>query len=294
MTTRERCTVGELSEKSWTDDPIEALRVKPGFRLADVDTGSTPGFDGRKKHSAEALAEGAGILSHLQEMFFANSVYGDNRKVLLVLQGMDTAGKGGIVRHVFSAVEPQGIHHVAFTAPSEEELAHDFLWRIRKRLPEPGLIGVFDRSHYEDVLVARVRGLAPADEIEKRYDVINRFEQGLADDGTAVIKVMLHIGLAEQKERLAERLNRPDKYWKYNMADVDDRMRSSEYQDAYQIALERTATAAAPWFVVPADKKWYARLAVQQLLIDALNDMNLAWPPATFDIDAEKIRLAAS
>jgi PPK2 family polyphosphate:nucleotide phosphotransferase len=268
--------------------------VQQGFQLAGIDTGDTPGFRGNKGDSADALAAGAGILSHLQEMFYANSKYGSNRKVLLVLQAMDTAGKGGVVRHVVGAVDPQGIHHVAFKAPTKAELSHDFLWRVRKQVPQPGQIGVFDRSHYEDVLIARVRQLAPADEIEKRYDLINQFEQELVDNGTTIIKVMLHISSAEQKARLAERLERPDKYWKYNPGDVDERMLWGGYQEAYQIAIDRTSTTAAPWFVVPADHKWYARLAVQHLLIDALQRMDLGWPAPTFDVSAERARLAAS
>ncbi len=278
----------------WTPDQINEMRVKPGFSLANIDTRSTPGFDKRKKDSVGALAEGADILSHLQEMFYANSKSGDNRKVLLVLQAMDTAGKGGIVRHVIGDVDPQGVSHFSFKAPTKAELRHDFLWRIRKRLPAAGMIGVFDRSHYEDVLIARVRELAPVDVIEKRYDAINEFEQGLVDDDTTIVKVMLHISSDEQKARLAERLYRSDKYWKYNPTDVDERMRWADYQLAYQTALERTSNSSAPWFVVPADKKWYARLAVQNLLIDALQGMHLTWPAADFDIKDEKARLAAT
>ena len=227
-------------------------------------------------------------------MLFANSTGGDGRKLLLVLQAMDTAGKGGIVRHVMGGVDPQGISHFGFKAPTKAELRHDFLWRIRKQLPAAGMIGVFDRSHYEDVLIARVHELAPAAEIAARYDQINTFEQELVDDDTTVIKVMLLIGSAEQKARLGERLNRPDKYWKYHPVDIDERMLWPAYQEAFQIALERTSTAAAPWFVVPADRKWYARLAVQHLLIDALKGMVLAWPPASFDIEDEKLRLATT
>jgi PPK2 family polyphosphate:nucleotide phosphotransferase len=282
------------TEKFWTQDPTELVRVQQGFELAAIDTGGTPGFRGKKKDSAGALAAGAGILSDLQEMLYANSKYGSNRKVLLVLQAMDTGGKGGVVRHVVGAVDPQGIQHVAFKAPTKAEQAHDFLWRVRKRVPQAGQIGVFDRSHYEDVLIARVRQLAPAEEIERRYDQINRFEQELADDGTTIIKVMLHISSAEQKSRLAERLARPDKYWKYDPGDVDERMLWGGYQEAYQIAIDRTSTDAAPWFVVPADHKWYARLVVQHLLVDGLKRMDLSWPAATFDVAAEQARLAAS
>jgi len=291
----ERCTVNDLTKKFWTDDPNVRLGVGAGFRLADVDPGSTPGFDGVDKQNAdEALAEGAEVLSTLQEKLFARSKFGDTRRVLLVLQAMDTAGKGGIVRHVVGAVDPQGIRLYAFKAPTEEERAHDFLWRVRKRLPDAGLIGVFDRSHYEDVLIARVRRLAPPEEVEARYGQIRDFEQALADEGTTIVKVMLQIGSDDQKERLMERLDRPDKHWKYNPGDVDERLRWDEYQEAYQLALERTSTPMAPWFVVPAEKKWYARLAVQHLLIEALERLQLEWPPADFDVAAEKARLAAT
>lgn len=286
--------MGKDIRNFWTEDPINALRVTPGFRLATLDTGCTPGFNGSKKDSAAAGTEAAGILSHLQEMLFANSTCGDNRKLLLILQAMDTAGKGGIVRHVVGGVDPQGISHFAFKAPTRAELTHDFLWRIRKQVPAPGMIGVFDRSHYEDVLIARVHELAPAAEITARNDQINAFEQELVDDDTVVIKIMLQISSAEQKARLGKRLKRPDKYWKYHQGDVDERMHWPAYQDAFQITLERTSTAAAPWFVVPADHKWYARLAVQHLLIDALKGMGLAWPEASFDIEEEKLRLSTT
>ena len=294
MSGSERHIVAKKIRKYWSEDPINALRVAPGFTLAEVDTGSTPGFNGKKRDAAAAGVEAAGILSNLQEMFFANSKCGDKRKFLLVLQAMDTAGKGGIVRHVVGAVDPQGISHVAFKAPTKAELTHDFLWRIRKQLPEAGMIGVFDRSHYEDVLIARVHKLAPPAEIKKRYDQINKFEQEIVDDDTTVIKVMLQISSVEQKSRLARRLERPDKHWKYHPVDVDERKHWADYQEAYQIALERTSTAAAPWFVVPADSKWYARLAVQHLLITALKSMVLTWPEATYDIEAEKLRLSTT
>lgn len=288
--------MAERSEQEfWAGEPKTLLRVTPGFQLADVDPGSTPGFDEVEKANAdEALAGGVGALSDLQEMLFANSRSGDLRRVLLVLQSMDTAGKGGIVRHVVGSVDPLGIRLHAFKAPTEEERAHDFLWRVRNHLPGAGLIGVFDRSHYEDVLIARVRALAPPEEIEERYEQIRSFENELVGQGTTIIKVMLHIGADDQKERLAERLARPDKHWKYNPGDVDERMLWPAYMDAYQIALERTSTSAAPWFVVPAEKKWYARLAVQHLLIDALQRLDLTWPPATFDVEREKTRLAAT
>ena len=279
---------------AWTDASSTLLRVTRGFVLDTVDPRSTPGFTGGKAAAEVAGRAAAESLSHLQEMLFANSRQGDPRKVLLILQGMDTSGKGGIVRHVVGAVDPHGVSHVAFKAPTAEERRHDFLWRIRRQLPEPGMIGVFDRSHYEDVLIGRVKQLAPPEEIEARYDQINEFEKQLVDDDTTVIKVMLHISPAEQKKRLLERLDRPDKHWKYHPSDIDDRMLWPGYQAAYQIALERTSTAVAPWYVVPADRKWFARLSVRELLLRALGEMALTWPPATFDVAAERARLAAT
>ncbi|GAA4677574.1 polyphosphate kinase 2 family protein [Frondihabitans cladoniiphilus] len=281
--------------KTWSTEPAQSLRVREGWSLADVDPASTPGFEGSKKYGQQVLEAGAEQLSDLQEKLFASSrAAGDTRNVLLVLQAMDTAGKGGIVRHVVGAVDPQGVHHHAFKRPTEEELAHDFLWRIRNQLPGVGMIGVFDRSHYEDVLVGKVRELAPLDEIEKRYGDIVEFENELAASGTTIVKVMLHISFEEQKARLAERLDRPDKFWKFNPGDIDERNLWADYQNAYEIALQRTSTDGAPWFVVPADRKWYARVAVQKLVIDALRGLDLAWPPADFDVDLQKTRLAVS
>jgi len=270
------------------------LVVTDGFRLDAVDPHGKPGFDGGKSTGHAALAAGAEQLSSLQERLFAEGTAGGTRSVLLVVQGMDTSGKGGVMRHVMGAVDPQGVHLRSFGAPTPQELKHHFLWRIEKALPRPGLIGVFDRSHYEDVLVARVRSLVPVHVVERRYDEINEFERRLVEGGTTVVKVMLHISRGEQKERLAERLDRPDKYWKYDPGDVDERMRWHDYQEAYQVALERCSTEAAPWYVVPADRKWYARWAVQQLLLDTLTDLDPQWPPADFDVEAEKARLAAT
>ena len=272
----------------------EQLRATPELSLADVDTSSTPGFDGDKDAAEKALAEGAERLSEVQERLFAASKAGGTQRVLLVIQAMDTAGKGGIVRHVVGAVDPQGVQLAAFKKPTDEELAHHFLWRIEKKLPAVGMIGVFDRSHYEDVLIGRVRQLAPADEIEKRYDDILQFERRVVDSGIALVKVMLHISADEQKARLAERLDRPDKHWKYRPGDIDERMLWNDYQQAYELAITRTDTDDAPWYVVPADRKWYARLAVQSLLLDALDRIDPQWPVADFDVEAEKKRLAAS
>jgi PPK2 family polyphosphate:nucleotide phosphotransferase len=282
-------------DPSSPDAVADRLRVGPGFRLADVDPDSTPVFHGGKADGERALAAGAETLSELQEKLFAQARGGTAReRVLLVLQGMDTSGKGGIMRHVVGAVDPQGVRHHAFKAPTEEERSHDFLWRIRRWLPEPGEIGVFDRSHYEDVLVVRVHSLVPEGEWRGRYDVIDDFEREVAAGGTSIVKVMLHISPQEQKERLAERLERPEKHWKYNPGDVDERASWAQYQAAYEEALTRCSTDVAPWYVVPADRKWYARWAVQQLLLGALQAIDPQWPAATFDVEAEKRRLAAS
>lgn len=284
-----------MSAHSWSAAPSSLLRVHPGFRLADVDPDSTPGWDAGKKAGAAALGGAATRFDELQERLYAQSREAEESPaVLLVLQAMDSAGKGGIVRHVIGATDPQGVHLKAFKKPTAEELSHDFLWRVEKEVPEPGFIGVFDRSHYEDVLIGRVRELAPAAEIERRYGAILEFEERLVSSGVQVVKVMLHISSDEQKARLGERLDRPDKYWKYNPGDIDERLLWPQYMDAYQVAFDRTSTDAAPWHVVPANAKWYARLAVQALLIEALERIDPQWPAATFDVEAEKARLAAS
>lgn len=262
------------------------------MKLADIDPDSTPDFAGGKKEGKAALTEGRAEFSELQEKLFAESRFGGTRSVLLVIQAMDTAGKGGILEHVLGGVNPQGIQAFSFKAPTDEEKAHDFLWRIRKRLPEPGHIGVFDRSHYEDVLIHRVRGFSTPEVIEERYGLIREFEASLTD--TTIIKVMLHISPDEQKERLAARLADPAKQWKFNPGDIDERQHWDAYMEAYQIAIDRTSTDAAPWHVVPANHKWYARLAVQRLLLEALRGLRLEWPAPEYDVEAEKRRLAAS
>jgi PPK2 family polyphosphate:nucleotide phosphotransferase len=272
----------------------ELLAVGKGFDLAQVDPRSTPGFAGSKRAGKAALVAGQQQLSQLQERLYAESKGGGKRSLLLVVQGMDTSGKGGVMRHVVSAVDPQGIRHTAFKQPTVEERSKGFLWRIRQALPLAGEIGVFDRSHYEDVLVVRVHDLVPQATWSKRYATINDFERRLVERGTTVVKVMMHISSQEQKARLAERLARPDKYWKYNPGDLDERARWDDYQQAYQVALTRCSTQAAPWYVVPADRKWYARWAVQQLLIEHLEGMAPQWPPADFDVAAEQTRLAAT
>ena len=278
----------------WTHEPHVHLQFRAGQKVDDIDTDATPGFRGSKS-DAPALQDERNIrFAELQEMLYANSRSGDTRSVLLILQGMDTAGKGGIVKHVVGAGNPQGIRYTSFGKPTEDELAHHYLWRIRNALPPAGHIGVFDRSHYEDVLIGRVRELAPPEEIERRYGAINEFEAELVDEGTTIVKVMLHISAAEQKVRLLDRLDRPEKQWKFNPGDIEERMLWPKYQDAYQVLFDRTSTPIAPWYVVPADRKWYARLAVQHLIIDALEAMDLQWPGVEYDVEAEKARLLAA
>jgi PPK2 family polyphosphate:nucleotide phosphotransferase len=273
----------------------DLLRVPQGpVDLAPYDPRSTPGFSGDKVAGKERLAELAPTLSVLQERLFAHGRTGGQRRVLLVLQGLDTSGKGGTMRHAVGLVDPQGISIKAFKAPTPEEKRRGFLWRIRQALPGPGQLGVFDRSHYEDVLVARVRSLAPAATIERRYDAINDFEAKLVSSGCDVVKVMLHISKEEQRNRLLARLDDPAKHWKYNPADVDDRLLWDDYRRAYELVLERCNTDAAPWHVVPADRKWYRNWAVTSLLIESFETLGLEWPKTDIDVDTERKRLEAS
>ena len=259
--------------------------------LSAIPTDATPGFDGDKAAARAELEEIGEELADLQERLFAEGRSGGTRSLLLVLQGMDTSGKGGTLKNTVGLMDPQGVRITSFKAPTEEEKAHDFLWRIRKALPQPGYVGAFDRSHYEDVLIVRVRELAPPAEVEQRYDLINEFERELVDGGTTIVKCLLHISAAEQKERLLARLDDPAKHWKFNPGDVDERALWPQYREAYEIALERTDTDHAPWHVVPADRKWYRDLAIARLLRDALRGMDLQWPAADFDVEDQRRRL---
>lgn len=277
-----------------TSDVAGLLRVGRGFRLADAGTRATPGFAGGKAEGKQALQQGADELSTGQEMLFAGGRAGDTRRLLLVLQGMDTSGKGGVVRHVVGAVDPAGVQVTWFGPPTPEERRHDFLWRIRRALPQAGRLGVFDRSHYEDVVAVRVKELEPPQVWSRRYDVINDFEAELSAGGTTVVKVFLHLSREEQLRRLLRRLDREDKRWKYDPGDLEDRKRWDAYCEAYADALTRCSTDAAPWFVVPADRKWYARWAVQQLLLEHLRRLDLRWPQPGFDVEAERARLLAT
>jgi PPK2 family polyphosphate:nucleotide phosphotransferase len=272
----------------------DLLRVPSGpVDLSALDTRATPGFDGGKAAGRAALAALGPRLSDLQERLHASGLNGSTRRLLLILQGMDTSGKGGVVRHVVGQVDPQGCEITAFKAPTREELAHDFLWRIRQRLPGPGKLGVFDRSHYEDVLAVRVHNVVPRQTWSRRYAAIDRFEAGLVTDDIHVVKVFLHISKEEQRQRLLARLDNPAKHWKFNPRDVDERAFWADYQEAYAAALERCNSDVAPWYRVPADRKWYRDWAVASLLLEHLEDMKLDWPKADFDVEEQRARLLA-
>ena len=241
----------------------------------------------------QLVTVGAELADEQEKLFAAAKTAGDRRRVLVVLQAMDCGGKDGTVHHVIGQLNPQGLAVHSFGVPTPEERKHHFLWRIRRALPEPGYVGVFNRSHYEDVLVARVHGIVPETRWRQRYGEINEFERELAADGVTLLKIMLHISKDEQRDRLLQRLDDPTKQWKYNPGDVDERALWPAYQEAYQDALARCSTEPAPWHVVPADRKWYRDWAVAQLLRETLVGLKLTYPPADYDVDAERARLVS-
>jgi PPK2 family polyphosphate:nucleotide phosphotransferase len=278
-------------------DLRELLGVRPGhLRLEAIDTRATPGVpdrravnDNPKAWSRKQVAAIGQDLAAYQEKLFASAKEGaTDRRLLLVLQAMDCGGKDGTVRNVIHGMNPAGMKAVSFGPPTAEERTHDFLWRIRRALPQPGYVGVFNRSHYEDVLVVRVHQLVPEDVWSQRYDLINGFEQELADDGLTMVKVMLHISREEQRKRLLARLDDPTKRWKYNPGDLVERGRWQDYQQAYEDALNRCSTPAAPWYVVPADRKWYRNWAVATLMRQAFADIDPKYPKPEFDVAAER------
>jgi PPK2 family polyphosphate:nucleotide phosphotransferase len=272
--------------------------VRETFRvpadLAKVDPRARPVGPRDKAAAAEEMVELGSRLDGLQEALYAEATGGSPRAVLLVLQGMDTSGKGGVIRHVGGLVNPQGLQIATFKKPTDEELAHHFLWRVRRQVPVAGRIGIFDRSHYEDVLIARVDELVPEDVWRRRYTEIVQFEAELDAQGVRIVKCMLHISAKEQAERLIARLDDPAKRWKYNPGDLDARAKWPAYQEAYAEALRRTDTDAAPWYVIPSDRKWYRNWAIAALLAETLADMDPRFPKPAYDVDAERARLAAS
>ncbi|MFJ2554245.1 MULTISPECIES: PPK2 family polyphosphate kinase [unclassified Streptomyces] len=271
------------------------LRVPEGgpVDLSAYDTRATPGGPADKAAGRAAMSALAARLAGLQDRLYASSTAGDTRRLLLVLQGMDTSGKGGTVKHVIGLFNPSGCRIRAFKEPTPQERSHPFLWRIRRALPRPGEIGIFDRSHYEDVLIARVRALASRRDLASRYGQINRFERELADDGTTIVKVFLHIGYEEQRDRLLARLDDPDKHWKFQPSDIADRALWPAYQEAYEQALRRCSTEAAPWFLVPSDRKWYRNWAISTLLLEHLDALDPAYPAGDFDVEESRRRLLA-
>jgi PPK2 family polyphosphate:nucleotide phosphotransferase len=272
----------------------DAVTFKAGDALADRDPRDVSTAPGDKEATVAATAALLTELGLLQERLYAEGTGGGNRSVLLILQGMDTSGKDGTVTRLMSGLNPAGVKITSFKKPTAEELAHDFLWRIDKALPAGGDIGVFNRSQYEDVLIVRVHNLVPESEWSTRYERINEFEYRVVDEGTHIIKVMLHISKAEQKERLMSRLEDPAKHWKYNPGDLHERAFWDDYQEAYQVALNQCSTDAAPWYVVPADRKWYRDWVIANLLVEALREMEPRFPPATYDVAEQKRLLSAA
>jgi len=277
---------GATNPKSLRDH----LNVRPSrgrLDLAPIDPSETNGL---KRHQADerTLADEEHIMS-LQECLHAEG----KRSVLIVLQGMDTSGKDGTVRHALRGLNPQGVRIVSFKAPTPNELRHDFLWRVRRQLPRPGEIVIFNRSHYEDVLIAKVRELASPQVIDARYGLINRFEAGIVKQGTVIVKLFLHISVEEQQARLLARLGDPDKHWKFSGSDISERPYWDDYQTAYGAAIGRCSTATAPWYVIPANRKWYRNWAVSQLLIETMEEMKSTYPNPHLDIRALKKQIKA-
>ena len=258
------------------------------FRLAEVDPAATPGLKSHKK-ALKDLPKHQAQLFELQERLYAEH----KRTLLLVLQGMDTGGKDGTITHVIGHLNPQGVKITAFKQPTPEEKRHGFLWRIRRNLPATGQVGIFNRSHYEDVLVVRVHDLAPLNVIERRYDLINRFEKEVTKERTTVVKVCLHISYDEQRQRLIDRLKDPDKHWKFSEHDIEERAYWDDYQSAYSLAITRCSTSDAPWYVVPANDKTYRNWAVTRVLIETLREMDPQYPQPKLDVPRLVKRLRA-
>jgi PPK2 family polyphosphate:nucleotide phosphotransferase len=271
--------------------PPARFLVEPGSpaRLAGRDPRATPSVGSRSKATREAGRDLERLVD-LQQRLVAEGT----RSLLLVLQGMDTSGKDGAIKHVAAALSPSATRVHAFRAPTPQERAHDFLWRIRRALPEPGHIGIFNRSHYEDVVVVRVKELVRREIWTGRFAQINAFEAELAERGTTVLKVFLHISPEEQRERLLARLEDPTKRWKFNPGDLEDRARWVDFRRAYEDAIERCSTAAAPWHVIPADRKWYRNWAIGRLMVESLEAMDPRYPDPPYDVEAMKARLLAN
>ncbi len=271
---------------------MKRYRVKSGAKLSlkrydPDDTGEYKKSDqGKEKAKAETATFIAG-LDGLQERLYANAT----RSLLIVLQGMDTSGKDGTIKSVMSGINPQGCKVAAFKAPSKDELARDFLWRIHREVPPKGYIGIFNRSHYEDVLITRVHGWVSEKVAKRRLDQIKEFEELLTENGTTVLKFFLHISKEEQKERLEARIADPEKRWKWSSGDLEERKLWDEYQKAFEDVLSATSTERTPWYVVPSNRKWYRNLIVAERVVDALEEMNLKTPPAPEGVDFAKLKI---
>jgi PPK2 family polyphosphate:nucleotide phosphotransferase len=260
---------------------MDRYRVKPGkkFKLSDCDPSDKSLFPVKKAEGKRLLPRLNAELESLQELLYAEGKH----RLLIVLQAMDAGGKDGTIRHVFEGVNPQGVKVVSFKKPTPEELAHDYLWRVHKHVPARGEIVIFNRSHYEDVLVVRVHKLVPKKVWSRRYEHICNFEQMLVDEGVTILKFFLHIDREEQARRLQARLDDPTKHWKFNPADLEERKLWPEYMKAYEEALRRTSTESAPWYVIPANRKWYRNLVISTIIIERLRSLKLAYPPVDFD-----------
>ncbi len=261
------------------------LIVEPGkkIRLADIDPNSTPGAQG-KREVATQLRKNLDRLSVLQNLLYAE----DKRALLVVLQGIDAGGKDGTIRHVMTGLNPQGCRVVSFKIPNAEEKSHDFLWRIHKQVPAAGQVGIFNRSHYEDVLVVRVHNLVPKEVWSQRYEQINNFEKMLSENGVTILKFFLYIGKDEQKQRFEARIRDPEKNWKFSPADVEERKYWDDYMNAFEDAINGCSTRSAPWYVIPANKKWYRNLAVSQVILDKLEGMKMQFPKPESDLSKIK------
>ena len=271
---------------------VDRYRVQPGgpVDLAAHDPRDAAAFDGGKRAGKELAGALTDRLEALQEQLYATKDADQRHRVLVVLQAMDTGGKDSTIRHVFDGVDPQGVKVAPFGVPTEDERAHDYLWRVHPHVPADGHIAIFNRSHYEDVLVVRVKKLAPELLWRRRYEHIRAFEQLLADEGTTIVKFFLHISRSEQAERLQARLDDPEKRWKFRRGDLDDRALWDDYLAAYAEALTRTSTEQAPWYVVPADRKWYRNLVVGGVLVGALEGLGMAWPDPEEELDGVVVR----
>ncbi len=273
----------------------EAFRAPSGpVDLEAIDPRGRPLGPRTKTAAAEELVAVGARLDEAQEALFAEAAGGGTRRVLLVLQGMDTSGKAGVISHVAGMLNPAGLHIAAFKKPTPAELSHHFLWRIRRQVPAPGRLGVFDRSHYEDVLIVRVESLVPESVWRPRYGQINDFEAELAEQGVTIVKCFLHISPAEQTERLLGRLDDPTKRWKYNPADVDVRAKWFDYMAAYAEALQQCSTDVTPWYVIPSDRKWYRNWVIASLLDETFRTLAPRYPKPDYDVATERARVLAS